>query len=107
VVLVGPDRQPDRARLLLIRAGRLVDEVSLQVDATPSHVRHLLRRTFSRPMAAQVSRDELDDLLIVDAWLRRHADVLREVGVPPAAPESAAPEVRDALRACRAAVATP
>ncbi|HET6318648.1 MAG TPA: exonuclease domain-containing protein [Chloroflexota bacterium] len=98
VVLVSPDRQSDRARLLLIRAGRLVDEVSLSVDATPSHLRYLLRRTFTRPMAAQVSRDELDDLLIVDAWLRRHAESLREVSIHPDAPESAAVELREALR---------
>jgi excinuclease ABC subunit C len=31
VVLVSADRQPDRARLLLIRAGRLIEELSLSV----------------------------------------------------------------------------
>jgi len=98
VVLVSPDRQPNRARLLLIRAGRLVDEVSLSVDATPSHLRYLLRRTFSRPIAAQVSRDELDDLLIVDAWVRRHADALREVPIVPDAPEDSVAALRAAIR---------
>jgi hypothetical protein len=49
-------------------------------------------------MAAQVSRDELDDLLIVDAWLRRHAESLRVVCIHPDAPESAAVELREALR---------
>ncbi len=98
VVLVSPDRLPDRARLLLIRAGRLVDEVSLSVDATPSHLRHLLRRTFSRPMTAQVTRDELDDLLIVDAWIRRHADSLCEVPISTESPEDSAPALRSALR---------
>jgi DNA polymerase III subunit epsilon len=98
VVLVSPDRQPERARVLLIRAGRLAEEVSLPLTATPSHLRHLLRRVFTRPTAAQVSRDELDDLLILDAWMRRHADTTTEVAVSPDAPEAAAPAVRAALR---------
>jgi DNA polymerase III subunit epsilon len=108
VVLVSPERQPDRTRLLLIRAGRLVDEVSLAVNATPSHLRHLLRRTFGSPTSAQVTRDELDDLLIVDAWIRRHAGAMREVAVSPDAPEDAAPDLRAAMR-CRElmAAATP
>src|SRR5205085_3353638 len=46
VVLVTADRQADRVRLLLIRAGRLADEVSLPLRATPSHLRHLLRRIY-------------------------------------------------------------
>jgi DNA polymerase-3 subunit epsilon len=98
IVLVSPDRQPERARVLLIRAGRLAEEVSLPLTATPSHLRHLLRRVFTRPTAAQVSRDELDDLLILDAWMRRHADTTTEVVVSPEAPEAAAPAVRAALR---------
>ncbi len=106
VVLVSPDRQQDRGRLLIIRAGRLVDEVSLPVNATPSHLRHLLRRTFSRPMDAQVSRDELDDLLIVDAWIRRHAESMREVSISAESPEDSAPALRDALRLREPAAAT-
>src|SRR5205814_9226801 len=46
VVLVTPDRVPDRVRLLLIRGGRLVEEVSLATRATPSHLRVLLRRVY-------------------------------------------------------------
>jgi DNA polymerase-3 subunit epsilon len=97
LVIVVPDRQPRRARLLLVRAGRLVEEVSLPVRATPSHLRHVLRRVYRAPAAAQVSRDELDDLLILDAWLRRHRSQAREVPVSPDAPEEAAPRLREAL----------
>ena len=50
LVLVSPDRQPDRVRLLLVRAGRLAEEVSLPVRATPSHLRHVLLRTFGAPV---------------------------------------------------------
>jgi DNA polymerase-3 subunit epsilon len=97
VVLVTPDRQPDRRRLLLVRAGRLVDEVSLPVRATPSHLRHLLRRTYGAFSSAQVSRDQLDDLLILDAWLRRNHDGIREVPVPIDDPDSAVTPLRAAM----------
>ena len=82
-----------------MRAGRLGDEVSIPLTATPSHLRHLLRRVYLRPTEAQVTRDELDDLLILDAWMRRHADATTEVAVAPDRPEDAAPALRVALRA--------
>jgi hypothetical protein len=72
--------------------------VSLPVRATPSHLRFLLRRVYAAPAKAQVTRDELDDLHIVDAWLRRHHQEVVEVAVPLADPESAAPAVRDAMQ---------
>jgi DNA polymerase-3 subunit epsilon len=97
VVLVTPDRQADRVRLLLVRAGRLAEDVSLPQRATPSHLRHLLRRVYGGRSDPQVSRAELDDLLILDAWLKRHHDNVREVAVPMANPESAMQALRDAL----------
>jgi DNA polymerase-3 subunit epsilon len=104
VVLVTPDRQPDRVRLLLVRAGRLAEEVSLPVRATPSHVRHLLRRVYGDAINPQVSRDELDDLLILDAWLRRHKNEVVEVAVPVGNPESAAAALRAAMAPAVAAL---
>jgi len=102
VVLVTPDRQPDRMRLLLVRAGRLVEQVSLPTRATPSHLRHLLRRVFRDSSSSKVSRDELDDLLILDAWLRRqHADI-REIPISIDDPDAAVPELRAALTGARA-----
>jgi excinuclease UvrABC nuclease subunit len=97
LVLVTPDRQDDRVRLLLVRAGRLAEDVSLPVRATPSHLRHLLRRVYGGASNPQVSRAELDDLLILDAWLRRHRDDVREVAIPLGNPESAMQALRDAL----------
>jgi DNA polymerase-3 subunit epsilon len=104
VVLVTPDRQPDRVRLLLIRGGRLVEEVSLPTRATPSHLRFLLRRVYGAASSPQVSRDELDDLLILDAWLRRHRDEVHEVVVPVDDPQQAAAALRNAMLPALAAV---
>jgi DNA polymerase-3 subunit epsilon len=101
LVLVSADRQPDRVRLLLVRAGRLADEVSLPVRATPSHLRHVLLRAYTGATHTHVSKDELDDLLIIDAWLRRrHADVV-EVAVDVSAPGAAAPALRAAIDGLR------
>lgn len=102
VVLVTPDRQSDRVRLLLVRAGRLAEDVSLPVRATPSHVRHLLRRVYGEVSNAHVSRDELDDLLILDAWLRGHRDEVGELRVPVGDPDSAVQALRVAMRSVRA-----
>jgi DNA polymerase-3 subunit epsilon len=97
LVLVSPDRQPDRVRLLLVRGGLLADEVSLPSRPTPSHLRHLLRRVYSGAVGTHVTKDQLDDLLILDAWLRRRRDDTLEVAVDPEAPEEAAPALREAI----------
>lgn len=99
VVLVSADRDADRARLLLVRAGRLAQEVSLPGRATLAQARHLLRRAYAVASPQQVSRDELDDLLILDAWLRRHAEDVRQVSVPLDEPGAAAEALREAVRA--------
>jgi DNA polymerase-3 subunit epsilon len=97
LVLVAADRQPDRVRLLLVRAGRLEEEVSLPRNATPSHLRHVLRRIFAGPTRSHVTKDELDDLLILDAWLRKHQDEVTEVSIDVRTPEAAAPALREAI----------
>ena len=97
VVVVVPDGRPKTARLLLVRAGRLVEEVALPVRATPSHLRHVLRRVYGRPTPTQVSRDELDDVLILDAWVRRHRETAREVPVALDAPDAAVAPLREAM----------
>src|SRR5439155_3123499 len=60
VLVAADDRQPDRMRLLLIRRGRLVDEVSLPMRATPSHLRHVLRRVYAAAWRPHVGQDQLD-----------------------------------------------
>ena len=97
LVLVTPDRQPDRRRLLLVRGGRLAEEVSLPINATPSHLRYLLRRVFGGAAQTHVTKDELDDLHIMDAWLRRHAGEVAEVPVQLDAPEASALALRAAM----------
>ncbi|MBV9749327.1 MAG: GIY-YIG nuclease family protein [Acetobacteraceae bacterium] len=105
VALVTPDRHTDRVRVLLVRAGRLAEQVSLPVRATPSHLRYLLRRVFTAPGHSHVSKDELDDLLIVDAWLRHHAAEVLEVGIEPHTPEAAVGALREAIVTCAARTA--
>ena len=98
VVLVSPDRTPGRVRLMLVRAGRLVQDSSVSTRASLPQLRALLRRVYLAAPPAPVSRDELDDLHILDAWLRRHADATQHVPVPPSEPEAAAEALRAAIR---------
>lgn len=102
LVLVSPDGASDRMRLLLVRGGRLIEDVALPRRATPSHIRFVLRRVFGRDGSStpQVTRDELDDLLILDSWLKRHQAQVHEVPVTLADPDAAA----DAVRAAAAAL---
>jgi excinuclease UvrABC nuclease subunit len=97
LVLVSADTRSDRVRLLLVRAGLLCEEVSVPARPTPSHVRHLLKRVFGAPARVQVDKDQLDDVLILDAWLRRHQADVVEVAVDPAEPDAAAPVLREAI----------
>jgi DNA polymerase III subunit epsilon len=100
LVLVSADERSERVRLLVVRGGRLAEEVSLPPRPTPSHLRHLLRRLFSGAVRAQVNKDELDDLLILDAWLRRHQSEVVEVAVDPREPEAASIPLRAAITTC-------
>jgi hypothetical protein len=52
-----------------------------------------------------VSKDELDDLSILDAWLRRHRGEYVEVSVSLEQPEAAAPALRAAIAPTPAATA--
>ena len=65
--------------------------------STPSHLRHVLRRVYAAAWSPHVSKDELDDLSILDAWLRRHRGEFVEVAVSLEQPEAAAPALRAAL----------
>jgi hypothetical protein len=67
------------------------------VRATPSHLRHLLVRTYSQERQPHVSKDELDDLLILDSWLRNHREEVTEVAVDIDKPAEAAPALREAI----------
>ncbi|GAC1313466.1 MAG: DEDD exonuclease domain-containing protein [Chloroflexota bacterium] len=100
VILMSPDRTGARMRLLLVRAGRLVEDVSLPLRATPSHLRFVLRRVYGAGSSTpQVSRDELDDVLILDGWLRRQHDNVHEVPVSLDDLELAAGALREAANA--------
>src|SRR5258705_241904 len=65
----------------------------------PAPSRHHAARARRRTARCARRRAELDDLLILDAWTRRHTDETTEVAVAPDRPEDAAPALRVALRA--------
>ncbi len=97
LVVITRAAAPRTARLFLVRAGRLAEECSLPVPASTQALRGLLRAVYRETVERPVARDELDDILILDAWLRRHRDVAREVPVPPEEPEDAVPALRQTI----------
>ncbi len=98
LVIVVPDAADHATRLFLVRAGRLVLERSVQATARTSTLRAVLRGGYEAPRAQPLARDELDDVLILESWLRRNRERTREVPIRPDEPTSAAPDVRRAVR---------
>lgn len=101
LVVVAPAAQPDQGRLFVVKDGRLVREVSVPLRARPAALRGVLKSAFQQSAEGPVSRDEVDDMFILDSWLRTHESEAHEVSVCPSDPEAALPALREAL-ACLA-----
>lgn len=98
LVIITPEKEPAAARLLLVRGGRLAGEVSLRLPARLAELRVVLGRVYPGEPVEAISRDYVDDMLILEAWLRRRGESAREVPIPAEAPETALPILRAALR---------
>ncbi len=88
-VVVTPDVRAGAARLFLVRNGRLARETSVASRTGPARLRRMLVDVYRRPPVGPVSRDELDDVLILDGWLQRNRDRAREIPVVVERPEEA------------------
>ncbi len=87
-------------RLFLIRRGCLVQALPLSPTLPDGELRAALVDAYAAGgQAGAVERDEVDDMVILDAWLRRHRANLREVPVDPADPPAALPALSAALAA--------
>jgi DNA polymerase III subunit epsilon len=98
-VLVGPAGGP-ATRLYLIRHGSLAQAVTLAPPVDGAELGHLLRGAYASGSApASVSRDEVDEMVILDAWLRKHRATVREVPISPADPVASLPSLLAAVSA--------
>lgn len=97
LVIVAPDTGPTTARAFFVRAGRLVHELTLPLPPAVPPLRAALRSVYQCDADATVSRDQVDDMLILDAWLRHKGGGVAEIPVSLAAPEMAIVEIKQAL----------
>ncbi len=104
-VVVTREGRPGAARLFLVRHGRLARETSVPLRSRAATLTRLLSDVYQCQQAGLVSRDELDDVLILDAWLQRHRDLAYEVPVPSTSPREAVAPLLSALAQLARAVA--
>lgn len=99
LVVVAPYPGTTTVRLFLVRAGRLVQGLSVETPVSPAQLQQLVREVYGAPSASgTTSRDEVDEMVILDAWLRRHRDAtIREVPVPADRVEDVVPELMKSM----------
>lgn len=95
VVVVAPYPGTRTVRLFFVRGGRLVHGVSVETPAGPAELGPLVHDVYGAATeGGTVSRDEVDEMVILDAWLRRHRDVtIHEVPVSAADPSAVLPQL--------------
>jgi excinuclease UvrABC nuclease subunit len=92
-LLVAPE-SGSAPRLYLIRRGCLAHASTLTTPIDQAKLSARLREVFGNASAAgMVSRDEVDEMVILDAWLRKHQASVREVPIPPTDPVTALPSL--------------
>ena len=84
LLVLAPSAQPGAYELLLVRRGRLAGQLRITGRAELAEVRAALRLVYSaaednRP----VRREEVDEMAILESWLRQHGGALAQVPVPP------------------------
>jgi hypothetical protein len=100
VAVVAGEAGAAPTRLFLIRRGCLVHALPLTPPPAEPELRAALVDAYAAArQAGAVERDEVDDMVILDAWLRRHRANLREVPVDPADPPASLAALAAALAA--------
>ncbi|MBI2755122.1 MAG: GIY-YIG nuclease family protein [Chloroflexi bacterium] len=97
LVIVAPAPAGAGARLFIVRGGRLVRDVSVAFTARPATLGAALRSAYGGVDSTAVSRDDVDDMLILDSWLRAARTETHQVEVTPEEPEAAVAGIRTAL----------
>jgi excinuclease ABC subunit C len=107
LVVVARDTAGASARLFLVRAGRLAREVSVPLPPRKAVLRRLLQEVYVEQPPTPVSRDEVDEMVILDTWLRHHRERAHEIPVVPGALDDVLPEIVAALAEHTATLASP
>jgi excinuclease UvrABC nuclease subunit len=100
LVVVAPALDPQAREVLFIRGGRLARQVAQQGPPNPAEYEQALRAVYLGPDPGRpVSHEEVDEMHLLDGWLRRKGEALRQVPLDPANPAAALPAVLAAISA--------
>jgi excinuclease ABC subunit C len=98
LVIVAPSRRPKARELFFIRAGLLVHQLTATALTRRTTLARALQSVFVDRPPEPASREKVDEMHLLDGWLRRHRERLAIVPVDPSDPLAALAVVESSLR---------
>ena len=99
LVIVAPSTHPKSRELFFIRAGQFVRQLTATTATRRSTIERALQAAFVPRSPQPVTREIVDEMHLLDGWLRRHTERLARIPVDPAEPAAALGAVMESLRA--------
>jgi excinuclease UvrABC nuclease subunit len=106
VAIVAPSVRPKACEVFFIRAGLLVAQATVTTATRPTTVARTLAEAFAGPAPTTFTREKVDEMHLLDGWLRRHTERLTLVSIDPANPGGAVDTVLNTVRAAVGGQAT-
>ena len=101
LLIVAPSRRPKARELFFIRAGRLVHQTTATTATRAATLARSLRTVYQAIGSNVVTRDVVDEMHLLDGWLRRHSHELTIVEVDPVDLTPTLEQITAALRTRR------
>ena len=99
IAIVAPSVRPKAGEVFFIRAGLLVGQATVTTATRPTTLARALAEAFAGPAPATFTRDKVDEMHLLDGWLRRHTERLTLVPVDPVRPGDSVERVLATVRA--------
>ncbi|MDP8922392.1 MAG: exonuclease domain-containing protein, partial [Chloroflexota bacterium] len=99
LAIVAQSVRPRAGEVFFIQAGLLVGQVTVTTATRPTTVARALADAFAGPAPATFTREKVDEMHLLDGWLRRHTERLTLVSVDPARSDGSVDAVLDTVRA--------
>lgn len=98
LAIVAPSTRSEAREVFLIHGGQLARQVTLSRRTRRSTLEQALRTVFNSAQPA-VTREKVDEMHLLDAWLLRHRDRVAVIRIDPSQPVAALDEIRSAASA--------
>ncbi len=99
LVVVAPAVAVGAREVLFVRGGRLAHQISERGQPDSRRYRQALRTVYSGPGPERpVTHDEVDEMHLLDSWLRRKTTALRQIPIDLADPAATLPALLAAIR---------